>query len=104
MIQPRNDYVLIERIDKQKKGRIFIPEMARERGIAGVVRAVGPGRWIEGIDGGMVRRTPEVKPGDTVLFNSRWNDLGDNHERVGYQFIDNLHLVREADIYCRIDA
>jgi co-chaperonin GroES (HSP10) len=67
----------------------------------GIVRAVGPGKWIEGINGGFVRRTPEVKPGDMVLFNSRWHDLGDNHEK---QDSDSLHLIQEEDIYCKIDA
>lgn len=104
MIQPRNDYILIERIDSPPKSLIIVPDIAKEKGIIGIVRAVGPGKWIEGINGGYVRRTPEVKTGDMVLFNSRWNDLGSNHETVDYQFNERLHLVQEADIFVKLDA
>lgn len=104
MIQPRNDFVLIERIDKPHAGRISIPDSAKEKGITGIVRAVGPGKWIEGVNGGYVRRTMEVKTGDMVLFNSKWNQVGEDYQTVGYRFDDKMHLVMEADIFCKIDA
>lgn len=106
MIEPRNDYILIERVqDAYQIGRIFIPEAAREKGLQGKVLAVGPGKWIEGINGGRVRRTPELKPGDIVLFNSKWNDLAaDHYSNLPAGTDPNLHLVQEADIFLKLDA
>lgn len=105
-IQPRNDYVLIRRIDKERHGSIIIPEVVQERGIAGIVEAVGPGKLIEGINGGYVRKPVAVKPGDMVLFNSKWNELGldGSHESNSYKWGHDLHLVQEADIFVILDA
>lgn len=93
--------------------------MARQKGILGKVIAVGPGKWIPGewwkvwkgrlncdiskpdgyggkeyewewIDG--YRQEILVRPGQTVYFNSRWNDV---EQLPGAQ-----HLIQEADIFC----
>ena len=104
-IEPRNDYVLIQRIDAlPQPSSIVIPDIAKTKGITGIVVAIGPGKWIEGCNGGYVRQTPAVKVGDMVLFNSKWNDFAGDHQEPDYRYKENLHLVQEGDIYCRIDA
>lgn len=102
-----NDYVLIQRIEEKPKGVIVAPDVAKEKGIKGKVLAVGPGKWVEGINGDcLVRRKPEVKPGDVVYFNSKWNDFaGDHYTTSSYVEArtnaerDKIHLVQEADIF-----
>ena len=108
MIEPRNDYVLIQRIDEPLKGRIIAPDVAQEKGIKGRVLKVGPGKWIEGINGGMVRRKPEVEVGQIVWFNSKWNDFAADHYSTEAQMEarhhverDKLHLVQESDIFLK---
>ena len=44
MITPRNEYVLIERIDPLQSGLITIPEVAQEKSLLGKVLAVGSGK------------------------------------------------------------
>jgi co-chaperonin GroES (HSP10) len=106
VIEPMNDYILVERLpEPEQKGRIIIPDVAQEKGIKGKVLAVGPGKWIEGINGGRVRRTPEVKPGDFVLFNSKWNDFaGDHYDDLPIGSDPRLHLVQEADVFLKIQG
>ena len=103
MILPRNDLVLIERIDEAYKGRIIFPEVAMEQGMRGMVLAVGPGKLVEGIDGNLVRRPLDVQPGEIVYFNSKWSELSGTHysadQPVNYD--QKLHLVFEADIFCK---
>lgn len=101
MIQPRNDRVLIQRIgDIERIGSIYLPDIAREKAIKGVVLAAGPGKWIPGewwklrgkwewLEG--YREAPWVHPGQTVFFNSTWNDAE--------QPQNDLHIVQFADIY-----
>lgn len=136
MIQPLDDRVLIQRIEEPSV--ILLTDAPK--GIKGVVLSVGPGKWhpgewwkgiyatdkkIEGrpiydcgwhwIDGW--RERMEVKPGDTVLFNSKWNDLaaaenkgtgadgkGPLERPLSYKQDSKLHLVREADILCKIPS
>lgn len=89
----------------------------------GIVLATGPGRWIPGtwwhfskpephwdwIDGW--REPLEVKPGDVVLFNARWNDLaaaelkgtgadlkGPLDRPLNWRYDPMIHLIQEADI------
>lgn len=103
MIEPRNEYVLIERIDPLEAGTIIIPEVAQEKSILGKVLAVGPGKLIEGINGGWVRKTPEVRPGDIVYFNSKWSEFSGSHYSDDQWMVDrNLHLVMEADIFLKV--
>ncbi len=65
-VQPLHDRVLIKRIEEQEtvKGRIIIPDPAKEKSQEGEVVAVGTGKTLEN---GSV--TPlEVKKGDRILF------------------------------------
>jgi len=120
MIQPRNDRVLIRRIDEQK-GLITLTDAPK--GLKGTVLAVGPGKWHEGDweyhldtvyqpetktplcevewwywEPGW-RQEPSVKPGDTVLFSSKWNDLaGDYYSDLPVGADPMIHLVQEADV------
>lgn len=48
IIQPRNDYVLVQRLEEPQKGRIIVPDVAKEKGIKGKVLATGPGKWVPG--------------------------------------------------------
>lgn len=105
--------MLVERIaEPENIGRIYVPDAARNKGILGKVVAVGPGKWIEGcwwffrartyklgdhergewewIPG--YRQEIKVRYGQTVYFNSRWNDVE--------QLPGGMHLIQEADIFC----
>jgi len=98
MIIPRNDRVLIRRIEEPetKIGGIVVPDVARSKAIKGEVLAVGPGKLDE--DG---HRVPsEVHPGQIVLFSSKWNDLASTHydDDKSALFDPLLHLIQEADI------
>lgn len=105
-LQPRNDYILVQRIEDAPRGTIIVPDVAKEKSIKGKVLAVGPGKYIEGVNGNQVRRPLEVKVGDTVFFNSRWNDFGADHYTTDLQTEaryrierERLHLVQEADVF-----
>lgn len=98
MIQPRNDRVLIRRIDEQK-GLITLTDAPKS--LKGTVLAVGPGKRDK--DGDF--QPTVVKPGDTVLFSSKWNDFaGDHQEDLPLGAESTLHLLQEADILAVIHA
>jgi len=109
MIQPRNDRVLIRRIEEQKSNLILTDA---DKSMKGIVLKVGEGKWIEGtwwkirerwewIDGYHARM--EVKPGDFVYFNSKWNDFAEDHyDNLPIGAEKGLHLVQEADILAKI--
>lgn len=62
--QPIGDRVLVKLMERtQKKGTIFIPEVAQEKSSMGIVVAVGPGRMS---DTGLIPMN--VSTGDSVLF------------------------------------
>lgn len=101
MIEPTKDRVLVQRIPEKQRGLIAAPEVAQhklgtlEEGLTnapmclGVVLAVGPGKRV---DGEII--PVEVKVGDHVYFNGRWNDWDHSpHEQA---------LIREADIACKV--
>jgi len=131
VIEPLDDRVLIRRIEEPSA--IVLTDAPK--GIKGVVLSVGPGKWHPGdwehcggswvADGNGIhhkiggkwewvegwREAISVKPGDTVLFNSRWNDFSAGEfkgtgadgagplERPLPLWHDPLvHLVRDADV------
>jgi chaperonin GroES len=103
MFQPLHDNILIQRIDVYQVGRILIPEVARTKSLKGKVLAVGPGKWVEGVNGGHVRKTMDVQPGDMVIFNSRWNDIaGDHEDEMPAGSDPSLHLIQEADVFLKV--
>jgi co-chaperonin GroES (HSP10) len=117
-LQPRNDRVLIRRIDEQR-GPIVLTDAPK--GLKGTVLAVGPGKWHPGNWEYVVKKSDwdyaelawewepgwrqesSVKPGDTVLFSSKWNDLaGDYYSDLPVGADPMIHLVQEADILAKI--
>ncbi len=133
-ICPSDDRVLIQRIEEPSD--ILLTD--KPKSIKGIVLAVGPGKWHPGewwlvkkktwlhsFIGGMseievddwewfdgYRETPTVKPGDNVLFNSKWNDLSNAENKgtgsdgsgplerpLSYKLDPLTHLIQEADIF-----
>jgi chaperonin GroES len=97
-LEPTDDRVLIRRIEG--RGGILTPNDER-KSLRGIVIAVGPGKRNK-----HGKRIPlDVKPGDKVLFNSRWNDFGAaEHGRTLPVGADPmLHLVREGDVIGKVD-
>ena len=128
------DRVLIRRIEEPSS----IEMTDKPKGIKGVILGTGPGKWIPGewykvgewfrlgkkspwLKAGEWEWFPghrqymEVKPGMSVLFNSKWNDFTSGENKgTGSDFSGPLarplplkadpmiHLIREADIFCVI--
>ncbi len=65
-IRPLHDRVVIRRLEatETKQGSIIIPDSAKEKPQQGEVVAVGSGKRNEKGE----RISPEVKPGDRILF------------------------------------
>lgn len=120
-MQPLNDRVLIRRIEEpeQRIGSIIVPDIAKTRAIKGEVVAVGRGKWHPGewwklnsklvpgmrswqwIEG--YREPPPVFAGQTVYFNSKWSDMGDEYQHPGVGWDETLHMVQIADIFAVIN-
>lgn len=66
-IRPRNDYVIVERIEEKVSSLIIVLDSAKEKSLRCRVLATGPGELQD--DGR--RKEPQVKTGDTVLIE-RW--------------------------------
>lgn len=99
LITPRNDRVLIERMEDVPRGTIFLVDA--DKSMKGTVLAVGPGKKDE--DGEI--QPLDVAPGDVVYFNSKWNDMGEQYQGEGpMQWPRNWHLVQEADIIGRVNG
>src|SRR5712664_1517966 len=134
-ICPSDDRVLIQRIEEPSD--ILLTD--KPKGIKGIVLAVGPGKWHPGEwwkvqrqhFGGKYRPLPcapettlawewipgyrqqmTVKPGDKLLFNSKWNDLANAENKgtgadgsgplerpLSYKLDPLTHLIQEADIF-----
>ena len=91
-ILPRNDRIVVRR-HPPKEGAIKLTDA--DRSLKGTVLAVGPGKRDE--DGDI--EPLQVKPGDTVLFSSKWNDLaGDYYSDLPVGADPLIHLIQEADI------
>jgi co-chaperonin GroES (HSP10) len=89
---PMNDRLFVQRLDEPGQSVIVIPEKYREGTHIGRVLAVGPGKWVEGVNGDMVRATPDVKPGMLIAFGrfTDWDDEG-------------CVLIQEADVMFVMD-
>lgn len=121
--QPRNDRVIIERLDAVTSGLIKLTD--QPKGLKGRIVAAGPGKWIEGTwwkvrlkpftfdnpnafsaDGWEWipghREEHPLKPGMTVLFNSKWDDFrnADFEREKPTGIPENLHMVQVADVFC----
>jgi len=87
--RPLGDRVVVRRVQEDQKtpGGIIIPETAQEKPQEGEVISVGPGA----LDESGKRVTPEVKPGDFVLFG-KWS--GTEVKVEGQELL----IMKEADI------
>jgi chaperonin GroES len=90
------DRVVVKRESSEKvsKGGIILPDVSETKSFKGKVVAVGPGKRDE--DGELVPMG--VKVGDLVLFNSKWNDMGDDYQNTGVNWPEDVHVIQEADI------
>ena len=92
-IKPLNDHLLVARLEPKDtvKGGIVIPDSAKEKPQEAVVKAVGPGRLVDG------KRVPvEIKKGETVLI-SKYGGT-----EVKYDDKEYL-LIREDDVLAIIE-
>jgi len=92
-IKPLTDHLLVERVEPKDtvKGGIVIPDSAKEKPQEAVVKAVGPGRLVDG------KRVPvEIKKGETVLI-SKYGGT-----EVKYDDKEYL-LIREDDVLAIIE-
>lgn len=88
MLRPRNDLILIKRIEEREESTLVIPDVAKVTSNRGKVIAVGRGEIIDG------RLVPidDIKPGDEVLFTK----YSENEVEIdGKSFV----LVRSCDVY-----
>ena len=87
--RPLGDRVVVRRVVQEQKtsGGIIIPDTAQEKPQEGEVIAAGPGA----LDDKGKRVTPEVKPGDFVLFG-KWS--GSEVKVDGEQIL----IMKESDI------
>ena len=87
--RPLHDRVVVRRIEADEKtaGGIIIPDSAKEKPSEGEVVSVGEGAR----DDSGARITPDVKPGDRVLFG-KWS--GTEVKING----EDLIIMKESDI------
>ena len=88
-IKPLGDRILVKRIKEEErtKGRIIIPDTAKEKPQEGKVVAVGKGKYSD--DGKLI--PIEVKAGDKILFG-KYSGSEFKHEG------EDLLILREDDI------
>jgi len=92
-ITPIQDRIVTTRVEADaKKGALFIPDSAKEKPARGIVRAVGPGRVV---DGTFVETT--IKVGDEILFGKY---AGTEIEVDG----ETLIILREDEVLAKIEA
>lgn len=92
-IAPLDDRIVVTRSEPETKtaGGILLPENAKEKPQQGVIKAVGPGKLLDNGE----RATPDVKPGDVVLFGKY---AGTEITVEGEEVI----ILRESDILAKI--
>jgi chaperonin GroES len=86
-IQPRNDVVVVKRLEEKYQGRLVLPEAHVEKPTLAVVVAVGPGPY----DDNGTRRPIDLVPGD-VVFIGRYSGM--EIEEKG----EKLLFIREHEI------
>ncbi len=92
-IKPLNDHLLVLRAEPKDtvKGGIIIPDSAKEKPMEAVIKAVGPGRLVDG------KRVPlEVKKGETILI-SKYGGTEIKYDDKEYL------LIREDDVLAVIE-
>ena len=90
MFKPLHNYILLERIEEEKKtaGGIIIPDNAKEKPSRGRVIATGDGHYENG------QKIPvSVKKDDVVLF-AKWSSSANEVKIDGKDYV----LIKESDI------
>lgn len=93
MMQPRNDYVLLQTDAKQQKtrGGILLPERSQEDRMEAIVLAVGPG----GMTANGLRMPIDLAVNDRVLIHQfAGQEVGNKDDR--------MFLVRQDNILCKL--
>lgn len=89
-MEPRRDFVLLERIEQESDSAIITPDVAKELSDRARVVAVGDGEVVNG-----VLRPINLDPGDEVQFMK----YGEMPVEVDGK---KLVIVRDSEIYLRI--
>ena len=94
-VRPLHDRLFVTRIEdgEQTIGGIIVPDSAKEKPQRGTVVSVGLGKVKE--DG--TRQTPDVKPGDTILFGKY---SGQEIKVDGQEYL----IMREEDVLAIVDS
>ena len=94
-IRPLHDRILVKREEEMdaKKGRIIIPDTAKEKPQEGEIVAVGPGAR----DDSGVLVPPDVKVGDRIIFG-KWS--GTEVKIDG----EDLLIMKESDVMGVVEA
>ena len=88
-IRPRNDLVLVRRVEEKYEGLIQLPQGTEEKPMLAEVVAVGPGVFYETTT--VTRRPMDLRPGQQVYIGKY---SGTEIEEGG----EKLTLLREAEI------
>ena len=92
-VNPIEDRILIELADASKRGLIYIPDQAQDRGPHAPVLRIGPGKAAQYSDKLMPM---SVKPGDKILIGkyTGWALEGEDK---------NLRMMRDSEVLAIID-
>lgn len=92
-IRPMTDHLLVQRVEPKDtvKGGIVIPDSAKEKPQEAVIKAVGPGKMVDG------ERVPvDLKKGERVLITKYGGT------EVSYDD-ENYLIIREDDVLAVIE-
>ena len=92
-IKPMNDHLLVQRVEPKDtvKGGIVIPDSAKEKPQEAEIKAVGPGKLVDG-----ERVKIDLKKGDRVLITKYGGT------EISYDNEDYL-IIREDDVLAVIE-
>lgn len=93
MLKPIDDIVYVIAEDGATAGGIIL---ANHKQHVGKVAYVGPGKLYTGQDGKQYRRTPDIQPGDRIVFSWR---AGMEQKIEGKSYL----VMREGDITAVVD-
>jgi len=91
-IRAVQDRIWVTRFEEEEKvNGLFVPDEGKEKPAKGIVRAVGPGKWIDGN-----LQKPGIEVGDKVIFGK----FAGAEVQVGFE---HYLVLREEDVF-GIDA
>ena len=87
-IRAVQDRIWVTRFEEEEKvNGLFVPDEGKEKPAKGIVRAVGPGKWIDGN-----LQKPGIEVGDKVIFGK----FAGAEVQVGFE---HYLVLREEDIF-----